>query len=60
MVRKSGKTQVALIQIDASLIKEVNAYCAAVKKKTGAIKRHVIGSLLQEAIRRDVACVGEH
>ncbi len=57
MVRKSGKTQVALIQIDASLIKEVNAYCAAVKAKTGAIKRHVIGSLLMEAIHNNTANV---
>lgn len=58
MVKKSGKTKIALIQIDASILKEVNDYCTAVKIKTGAIKRHVIGSLLLEAIRRDTANVG--
>lgn len=57
MVKKSGKTKIALIQIDAALIKEVNDYCLAVKRKTGAIKRHVIGSLLIEAIHNNTANV---
>ena len=51
------KTRPALIQIDAALLPEINAYCAKVKRQTGAIKRHVIGSLLLEAIRRDTANV---
>ena len=48
----------AVVQIDAALLPEINAYCAAVKAKTGAIKRHVIGSLLMEAIHNNTANVG--
>ena len=54
------KTRPALIQIDAALLPEINAYCAKVKRQTGAIKRHVIGSLLLEAIHRDTANVSSN
>lgn len=54
------KKKVALIQIDACYLPEIDDYCRKVKEKTGSIKRHVVGSLLMEAIRMDTAKVNNN
>lgn len=52
-----NEKKVALLQIDSCYLPEIDEYCRKVKAKTGSIKRHVIGSLLMEAIRMDTAKV---